>query len=363
MSTWTGDQRKETDGELLARYLSGECSPEEVATIEEWMNADPANERLLRSMETIWSMPEPPAELSDVPKLWSQLAERAGIPVSSAKDSDVEVLQAPLPHRRWFSGIHANTQRFLRYAAILVAGSILTVFVMRHYAGFWQERGAAGLQTITVANGDRQRLTLADGSHVILDAGSVFQYQKRFLGDTREVSLNGEGYFDVQADEDHPFIVHANHATVQVLGTEFNIRAWQVNEQVVVSVAEGRVRLAPEDGMVQEAVVIGKGRSSTMAKDGVPSRPVSSDIEEHIGWINNEVTFRDVPLREILYQLERWYDIEFVLQDSSVAEERLFIHLQDDPLEEIVDLIATLIDSEYELRDDSVYLVKRDRTL
>jgi ferric-dicitrate binding protein FerR (iron transport regulator) len=363
MSRWTGDQREETDWELLARYLSGECSPGEVAIIEGWMKTDPANEHLLRSMETIWNVPEPPAALSDVAKLWSQLAEGAGIPVSSRNDRDRQVPQDPLPQRPWLSGIHTNTHRFLRYAAVLVAGSILTVLVMRDYAGFWQGRGTAEFQTITVANGDRQRLTLADGSHVVLDAGSVLQYPKKFFGHTREVSLNGEGYFDVRSDPDKHFIVHTNHATVQVLGTEFNIRAWQVNEQVVVSVAEGRVRLAPEGGMAQEAVIIDKGQSSTMAKDGVPSRPVSSDIEEHIGWMNNKVTFRDIPLREILYQLERWYDVEFVLPDSSVTEERLFIHLQDDPLEQIVDLIATLIDSEYELRDDSVYLLKENQTL
>lgn len=363
MSAWTADQHKDTDWELLARYLSDECSPEDVAIIEEWMNADAGNEQLIRSMRAVWNVPEPPAALSDVPKLWSRLAEGAGIPVSSRNEKDRKIPQDPLPHRRWFSGIHANTHRLLRYAAVLVAGSILALFLMRDYAGFWQGRGTGDLQTITVANGDRQRLALADGSHVVLDAGSVFQYPKRFLGDAREVSLNGEGYFDVQSDPDRQFIVHANHATVQVLGTEFNIRAWQVNEQVVVSVAEGRVRLAPEDGTVQEAVVIDEGQSSTMVKDGVPSKPVSSDIAEHIGWMSNEVTFRDVPLREILHQLERWYDVEFVLQDSSVAEERLFLHLQDDPLEQIVDLIATLIDSEYELRDDSVYLLKEHQTL
>jgi len=108
------------------------------------------------------------------------------------------------------------------------------------------------LQKIIVEHGKQAKITQADGTKITLDAGSVFQYPETFDGELREVYLQGEGFFEVAADVQKPFIAHAGNAEIEVLGTQFNIRAWEHNEEIRVVVAEGLVAFRHEDSMNRE---------------------------------------------------------------------------------------------------------------
>jgi ferric-dicitrate binding protein FerR (iron transport regulator) len=141
--------------------------------------------------------------------------------------------------------------------------------------------------------------------------------------------------------------VHANHAVVRVLGTKFNVRAWQPDKKVTVAVSEGKVSLRSEEGAAGDVVVIVRGQASTLPESGRPSEPHPVDIDQYLGWMNNEVAFDDAPLQEILYQLERWYDVQFILSDSTLAEEHLTIHIQNKSIDDILELISVLTDLRY----------------
>jgi ferric-dicitrate binding protein FerR (iron transport regulator) len=186
------------------------------------------------------------------------------------------------------------------------------------------------------------------------------KYPEKFKGNTRVVFLDGEGYFEVASNADKQFIVHANQAVVQVLGTKFNVRAWQSDQRVTVTVAEGKVSLRSKEGAARETVVISMDQSSTMPENGLPSLPYPVDIKKYLGWIHNEVSFENAPLHEILYQLERWFDVQFVLADSAVAEERLTLHIQNKPLGDILELINALTDLDHKHTGKSVHLIPRE---
>jgi ferric-dicitrate binding protein FerR (iron transport regulator) len=349
-----------TDWSLLARYLSGECSPEEREKVEAWIASDPENQRLAEFMKVAWNTPEPQPQTSDVERLWSEVAEKAGIAV---KAGDQKTPETPEPASRtikWDFDLQPTAFRILRYAAVVLVATSLVYFFSKGIISFPWGQQISELKTITVERGDRQRITLSDGTNIALDAGSILSYPEEFKGDTREVFLNGEGYFEVASNVEKPFIVHANHAVVQVLGTKFNVRAWQPNKRVTVAVAEGKVSLRSEEGADREAVVINRDQSSTLPEDGLPSLPHPVDIKKHLGWIHNEVSFENAPLYEILYQLERWFDVQFVLADSSVAEERLTLHIQNKPLEDILELINALTDLDDKHTGKLVRLKPRD---
>lgn len=346
-----------TDWILLARYLSEECTDEEKEKVEGWILTDSENKQLVELMKTVWNTQEATRQESDVKKLWKDVAERAGIQPSS---QGVEPrIRSNLISRviKWPFQARPAFARLLCYAAILMIAVSLPYFFLRILPLI---RESSELKVVHVKNTKRVRLTLADGSRVVLDAGSSLRYPEKLKEDTREVYLQGEGYFEVTYSEERPFIVKTDEAEICVLGTKFNVRAWESDKRVKVVVAEGRVSLRPEEGDVGDAVVILEGQLSTLAENGRPSEPRPVDVKKHLSWMQNEMVFEDTPLHEILFQLERWYDLRFVLSDTSVANEHITAHIRKTSVDDILELISALSGLDYERRGRTVrFLLRR----
>jgi transmembrane sensor len=347
-----------SDWTLLARYLSRECSAEEKIQVEDLIASDPETQRLLESMKTVWNVPDPQPGTSNVNRLWSEIAEETGMAtgVKTPRERSYRTISERVVG--WFQPRLSSTWRYAAVAVLLMISS-LTYFQAQEAGIFPWGRQAAEWVTLAVGSGDRDEITLSDGTRIRLDAGSILRYPEAFDGEERTVFLSGEGYFEVTSDVEKPFVVHADHAVVEVLGTRFNVRAWQVEHRVTVSVVEGKVALGSER-RVPEAVEIAKGQTSTLLKTGLPSEPRSIDIDRHLGWMHQEAFFDSVPLQEILNQLERWYDVRFVLEDTAIAAEQLTMHIQTDSLDDALELISALTDLDCERTGRSVRLKPRN---
>lgn len=212
------------------------------------------------------------------------------------------------------------------------------------------------LTEISVAKGMQEELILKDQTRVILDSGTTFKYPETFKNETREVFLSGEAYFEVSRNREKPFIVHAEHAIIKVLGTKFSIRAWEKSQKVKVAVAEGKVELLSNLDELETGVLVSTGQMSILPKNGQPSIPEKIDINEHLAWMKHEIVFNNTPLQEILSQLERWYDVRFSLDDGISVSDQLTIHIQNRPISEILDLIADLMELEYKIEGQNIYL-------
>ena len=331
-----------SDWTLLARYLSGECTGEEKNGIEAWMDSDPDNRLLMQQMQAVWDAPEPAQEEIDVQQLWQRVADQAGLYGESRSRGFADRV-------RGAAGKLVSNWRFLpeaapvyRYATTAALAVVLLLLITR--LGNWFPWKTEGTQwaTLEVSRGQRSQLGLSDGSRVILDAGTKLRYPVRFRGRTREVFLEGEGYFEVVGNEYRPFVVHASDALIQVLGTKFNVRAWEPDQTVQVAVSEGRVSLRAESSPEDEGVVIHEGEGSVMAAEGRPTEPVKVNVDEKLSWMQNEIIFRDVALREVLAQVERWYDLNFQLAVPAVATEHVTIHLHRHSVEDVLELISVL---------------------
>jgi ferric-dicitrate binding protein FerR (iron transport regulator) len=337
-----------TNWTLLARYLSGECSPEEEYEVQEWLTNSPENRRLLKFMKRVWNTSESPQQQSEVDAMWKRVAARGGI--TTVRDDD-----AASQKIRRTSLLHADNYRFLR-----IAISFLIVITLGYAISTFMPWGQhQDLLTLTVANGHREKLTWDDGTNIVLDAGSTFRYPEQFTGETREVFLSGEGYFEVSPDAYKPFLVHANHATVRVLGTRFNVRAWQPDRRVTVAVSEGKVSLMATAGTPQHTAVISAGQASILLEDDNPAVPTSVNVDRYIGWMKNEMNFQDASVQEILFQLERWHDVNFIISDSAIVEERLNIHLQNQSLDEILVILSTLTDLDVQRQGKQIELLSK----
>lgn len=157
--------------------------------------------------------------------------------------------------------------------------------------------------TITTPRGGQYQLALPDGSKVWMNNASSIKFPVAFSGNTREVVLSGEAYFEVAKNPNKPFIVHVNDLEVKVLGTHFNIMCYSDESSIKTTLIEGSVKLSK--GNFSELLYPGKIASFQHQSFTV----ADADIEQELAWKNGYFIFNKSDIETIMRQLARWYDV------------------------------------------------------
>ena len=173
----------------------------------------------------------------------------------------------------------------------------------------------AKLQT---PRGGTYAVQLPDGTHVWLNAGSELEYPLHFAGNTREVRLKGEGYFEVAHDKSHPFIVSTDLQKVKVLGTSFNIKAYTSNQ--ATTLVTGRVAVS-QQGSASEINII-PGQQSIIKNGNIQVSIV--EVGDFTAWKEGMISGSSLGFDEIAKELERWYDIDFKLPSGFKNNEKAY---------------------------------------
>ncbi len=341
--------RKKARYRILARYLENSCNEKEKSIIEKRKIEDPRFAEEIEQMKLLWTSDHPGEELTTVDRMWQRFREKVDM---HEKESRREEIPSPL---------FRNGRAVLRYAAIILAVIALPSVIYFYLRNDEDEHVQHGVPVVeyaevNVPNGNRYSLTLSDGSRILLDAGSYLRYPKNFKNN-RVIDLRGEAYFEVARDEDNPFIVRAGNAQIAVLGTTFNVRAWQETEYVKVSVEKGLVSLKPLDDSRIDPVMIEKNQFSTLTNSGHLSKPEHFEDENYRSWINNEIRFHKASVAEVLSQLKRWYGYDFVLEDQSILDEQITVHIVKTNVPDVLQIIARIIDTEIKQEGDTVYFM------
>lgn len=171
------------------------------------------------------------------------------------------------------------------------------------------EQPAIQYNTLSVPNGGQFKITLPDGSQAWLNAASTLRFPTRFDEHERRVFLTGEGYFEISGDRQKPFLVESGNQVVRVVGTHFNIKAYAGEEAVRTTLLEGIVDVSPME-KPEKPVRLRPGQQAIAAQGAI--RTVSADVEQAVAWKNGVFNFQNASLNEVIRQLERWYDVEFI---------------------------------------------------
>jgi len=163
-------------------------------------------------------------------------------------------------------------------------------------------------------------MQLSDGSRIWLNAGSSITYPVAFVGNERKVELKGEGYFEVAKDAARQFIVAANGVNTMVLGTHFNVHAYE--EQTKVTLLEGRVKVARQ-GQVDSGIIIHPGQQAQAGGAGQLLVTGNIDPAAVMAWKNGVFNFDGMKVRQAMAELERWYDID-VAYEEGVQDVKVF---------------------------------------
>ena len=167
--------------------------------------------------------------------------------------------------------------------------------------------------TVTVPRGGEYKLVLADGTIVWLNSDSHIRYPVTFSGNTRQVELEGEAYFEVAKDVEIPFIVRMNEYNVRVTGTQFNVRNY-LNESLATTLVEGGVQIERK-GKVDR---LRPGQQAVLENNEIRIRVVN--VEEQVAWRHGAFGFTQCRLENIMEELARWYDVDVFYMNQQVKD-------------------------------------------
>ncbi len=162
--------------------------------------------------------------------------------------------------------------------------------------------------TLSTAKGGRTRVVLADGTKVWLNALSSMKFPTAFTGSDRTIELTGEAYFEVAPNHNKPFKIKKGTTEITVLGTHFNVNAYDDEENLTLTLLEGKVSISSASG--QQPKVIQPGEQTTCSPDGKLQTTRNADLDKAIAWVNNEFDFEKDDIAFIMRQLTRWYDVD-----------------------------------------------------
>lgn len=211
-----------------------------------------------------------------------------------------------------------------------------------------------GVLTLTIPRGQNYKVTLADGTEVWLNTDSKFSYPSKFTGGERRVSLQGEAYFKVKHDPQHPFIVEANGVETKVLGTEFNVRSYGKNHSQVTLI-KGSVEVKSRDHRANRVKLV-PGQEAKLNTDGSFDM-AEVDIDSYVYWKEGFFYFDNVDLASIMQDIGRWYNLNVVFQNEQVKSYKMhFLADRKDGVQRVIKLLNSMGKMHVELVDNSLVI-------
>ena len=302
--------------ELIARYLSGEASQQEVEALLKWMEEDEANKNQFFTIKKIWNETGALKIYFDPDKEWKKLQRK----ITRFHEHDY----------------HGFWTRFAQIVAVLVVVFVAGWFLKDRIS----EEPEPSWLKVEVPTGQITCLTLSDSSKVWLNSESTFRYPSDFTRE-RRVVLSGEAYFEVTEDKESPFTVETDYLDVQVLGTRFNVSAYNEDPAFRATILDGKVGLK-DKGSGKPRSILYPGDQAMWNRDSeqLNIHKFSEDQNKAIGWIDGRYEFHDEPLSHILNVASRWYDFDFVVKDKKLSHTRFTgVMKRDYPPDQLLKLI------------------------
>jgi transmembrane sensor len=323
---------------LMTRQLSGEATQSEKKELQGWLDENPKHREFYNSIADSWN--RDPGPSADTPFFFDY---ESGLKKLQDKlnQETFKSKRKKIPHRR-----RSGRYNWAIAASVLAAVFSLTLFVTMHVL--------EAPQSVTYeTSGVEQRIiTLSDGSVVRLNRDSKMEVtQSYYDGGDRLVRLEGEAFFDVAERPDRPFIIQADDAIVQVLGTSFNVRG---GEEVMVAVQEGLVSFRHKDHQENSSARLGAGQLGLLTADNREIIIEETNVENYLSWKNGYLRFDDMPFGEVVKQLERIYGIQHELQDEAISSYRLTVFTERTEQNEVLESIAAALGLAYTIQEDTI---------
>lgn len=316
--------------QLVLDEIAGVITPEDSATLKEILAQEPEalaiRNELYREFKNNPILERLPETLT-IDGVWARVRERRRRRVRMAVGIAATLLVLVYVVFRGRERAHPMASRhvFLEMPdgqLVNLRGAVQRVgdVVLRNDSNRVSYSGGEGVATLVVPAGKEYTIRLADGSEVQLNAGSRLEFPMVFDGERREVKISGEAYVKVAEDAGKPFIVKAGPGEIEVLGTEFNVNAY---DMVTVSLVSGAVRMRAGD----DSVLLLPGYA-VQYHPGSKMQEAPFEAEDVLAWRSGVFVFSDTTLTALAGMISRWYGLQ-VVNDHPAAGDRRFSGAMD----------------------------------
>jgi transmembrane sensor len=322
----------QTIDDLLAKYLADETDTHEADIVGDWIGTSEDNQKVFDQSKLIF---EGVTSLKNQQKVDVDAAWRK-LNIKSEVTDNQKV--KPVVKLNWVNN-------FLKIAAVLVVLFGLWFVAAKQFVVPKNDVLSFKTDNISVEK------ILPDGTKILLSKNSSITYPNVFEGDTREINLEGEAFFDVHHDAAHPFIIHAQGTDIKVLGTSFNVKAY--NAQVQVVVKTGRVRFSKNDA----EVILEKGQKAELLPN---SRTIiKSEVQEEKITIEQNTfsfNFEKTSLVKVAEQLNQTFGKKILFENNKIKNCKLTASFQQEDFDDIVHIIAETFNLKIENQKDLIIL-------
>ncbi|WP_276480810.1 FecR family protein [Paraflavitalea pollutisoli] len=358
--------------ELVARKLAQEASANELEELEQLLRTHPDLHVPVQAITDLWLQGSSPLEEAILAAGYQQHLARMNA-------QGVSIGQSPNDNAFLLEGARKPRGIYWKYVGIAAA-----VLATAWFFYWMMLPSAASRQTATVKNqpseiitknGSRTKVQLPDGTQVWLNAGSKLTYDKEFNTTLREVTLWGEGYFDVVRNEKKPFIIHTAQMDIKVLGTQFNLRSYPNDKTAEAALIHGsievRLKNRPAEKIIlkpHEKIVVNNNDTLPMTENiaksqkdqrnalvvikGLSQQDDSTYAET--SWLDNKLVFTNESFPELATRLERWYGVTIRLTDEHVSAMRFTGVFEDETIGEALRGLAITSPFTYRIQGKSI---------
>jgi ferric-dicitrate binding protein FerR (iron transport regulator) len=321
-------RKKDKLYELLAKELNSTLSPEEKALLNDSLaNNEPENEQV-NALRDFWNKAYP---------------QHFSHTITARTEKKL--------------GLTYRTNSFTRSQFVYKIAASVLLLLSLGLSGllFLKDHNSPSLMEYHSNTREVKQFELSDGTKIWLNGGSYILAVEPFSGESRNVKLYGEAYFEVAPNAEMPFIVETRHLTTKVLGTAFNISSWPDSKVQQIELYEGKVKLEADENWENEIVLTPGQRARFNAENG------DFQIGEHgkstaAAWRNGILNFYNEELFSIVLQLEKKFETRVLVSDSEAGKLRFTAEFSDEPLEKILLLLSEAKAFKYNITEQGVLI-------
>ncbi|WP_425883893.1 FecR family protein [Parabacteroides sp. ASD2025] len=303
--------------ELIIRFLQQDINEEELRYLESWLEEDAEHKSYFFGLKSISDSSRrsffTKEEVNEAS--WQRMYARL-----DKGNEEISSYNKSRTHNLWLS--------FIKYAAIVIIavglGWGISEFQENGYLSNTKEKEIVYNEIHIQKGGRANTLILSDGTKVILNAATTFKYPTSFNEKNRKVYLDGEAYFEVAKDAKKPFVVKLKKQDITVLGTTFNVQAYENESYSIVTLLSGRVMLDAfnEFGESTSRMFLKPNQRALSDNNSGSVSLCEVNASFSNAWINGEYKFKDEPLLSICKRLENYYNVQIHLNDSCLEQIR-----------------------------------------
>ena len=314
------------DYTAIIRYFRGEANAEETAQIFRWLEESPENRDELIRLKKAWALSVKNSDNAD--HIWNKKIYPEIKKTKNRKTVEYRLKQAAI---------------FLLLiglgGALHYLGTQMTSVSSDVYPGYYLVESPPGQMTSVV---------LPDGTNILLNSGSTVTYSADFSTGKREVTLEGEAFFDVITDAERPFFVRSALMDIKVYGTSFNIQVYPEDKFISATLIEGNISVLNKNG--DELKKMKPGENMYFAPENTKLTVSQVNTEMYSSWRNGLITFRNEKLKDIARRIERWYNVEIDIRNQKLGEELYFgTILKNKPIDQIMEVLQLTTSLEYSI--------------